>query len=362
METLVKSSDIAWEKSKFFIYRFLTYSSFILLPVLTPKFLGVNQGLQTILMVFYCLFMVGQWYLLGKELDHRLKIYFKVNSSMDRVIYRILTGKIIMIFLFDLFALVPTGMLKNFFWGLWVILGLYYSWPTRGKIIKESVSTQFGEFAFLDSFEKTLLALITFIFLISVPEIPGILRLESLMLYFDPYEKLSPQLWNFLSITYFPFAKYPTIFKLSWCIHFYFVGLGLFVFAFYSFLRYFVGRRLSLLGVFALVSSWSFSKILAHQYGLTLSSTYTLFWMWSVLWVVKSSSYRTGLFLGLISFYGALIHPIYVFLIPFQVIIILITNKEKNFWYKKQTLKYASYGYVLAVLSCLFSFGTIPFF
>jgi hypothetical protein len=212
-KTLVKKTGIGWLKSKFFIYRLVTYFSFLLIPVWIQKSLSINPGIQTLIMIFYSLFMVGQWYLLGKEIDHRLKIYFKVSSSIDRILYRILTGKIFLIFIFDLFALLPQGVINHFFWGLWVVLGLYYSWPTRGKIIRESVTTQFGEIIFLDSFEKTLFGLILVFFVISIPEIPALTQLESLKLYLDPYEKLSPPIVEFYVHHLFPVSKIPGSFQ-----------------------------------------------------------------------------------------------------------------------------------------------------
>ena len=47
------------------------------------------------MLLVYLIFMIGQWYLLGKEIDHRLKIYYRVNSSMDRTVYRIFTGSMV---------------------------------------------------------------------------------------------------------------------------------------------------------------------------------------------------------------------------------------------------------------------------
>jgi hypothetical protein len=47
-------------------------------------------------MLAYIMFMGGQWYLLGKEIDHRLKIYFRANSSIDRVLYRLIIGQMTM--------------------------------------------------------------------------------------------------------------------------------------------------------------------------------------------------------------------------------------------------------------------------
>ncbi|MBA2404033.1 MAG: hypothetical protein H0V66_04610, partial [Bdellovibrionales bacterium] len=79
--TLVKNSNIIWEKSKFFINRAVIYFSFLLLPVWIQKSLEINIFVQSLMMLAYLMFMAGQWYLLGKEIDHRFKIYFRANST-----------------------------------------------------------------------------------------------------------------------------------------------------------------------------------------------------------------------------------------------------------------------------------------
>ena len=84
MEVILENnSGILVKKSKFFIYRALIYFSFLLIPVWIQKSLDISEGMKICVMILYILFMVGQWFLLGKEVDHRLKIYFKVNSSLD---------------------------------------------------------------------------------------------------------------------------------------------------------------------------------------------------------------------------------------------------------------------------------------
>lgn len=305
-------------------------------------------------MIFYLIFMLGQWFLLGKEIDHRLKIYYRVNSSLDRVVYRLLLGKVFFILYFNLLYLFPHKWIYNLFWITWVVLGLFYSWPTRGKIIQESVSSNFSEFRFLDSFEKTLVALILAMIFFSLPQVPALTHYSALRLYFDPSENFSPLLWNFITVHLYPFRSYPELFRLSLSSHFYFIGIGLFLMGFYAFLRYFVSRRLSLLGVFALLSSWSFSKILAAQFGDAYLTTYSLLFVWSVLWALQSATYRSGLFVGLMAFYGALINLSFA---PVGILGVALTygfqRRDKTTWYCRQSLKYASLGLVLTSIILL---------
>lgn len=296
--TLEKSSGIIYIKSKFFIYRVVSYFSFLLLPILIPKSVQLPLAGQTLLMVLYILFMVSQWFFLGKEIDHRFKIYFRVNSSMDRVVYRLILGMIFFYLYFNALSFFSSKWIYNLFWVTWVVLGIFYSWPTRGKIIQESVSSNFTEFRYLDSFEKTLVGLILIMFTFSIPEFPTIVSPEALKMYFDPTESFSGHFWNFITVNYYPFRKYPELFKIAWCLHYYIIGVGVFMLVFYAFLRFFVSRRLSLLGLFVLISSWSFSKILAVNSGHAIVATYSLLWIWTTLWVTKSSTYRSGFFLA----------------------------------------------------------------
>ena len=184
--SLFYSSSIIWVKSKFFLYRILIYFSFLLIPVWIQKSLHLNQATQCLSAFLYIVFMIGQWFMLGKEIDHRLKIYFRVNSSFDRIVYRLFLGMIFFILYFNALSLLAPKWIYNIFWVTWVVLGLFYSWPTRGKIIKESVASNFGEFRFLDRFEKTLFFLIVLLFIVSMPEIPSLINTKSLQAYFDP--------------------------------------------------------------------------------------------------------------------------------------------------------------------------------
>lgn len=357
--TLAPNSGILYLKSKFFLIRVLTYFSFLLIPIWVPKTLGVPSGVQAIAVALYILFICSQWFFLGKEIDHRLKIYFRVNSSMDRLVYRLFLGMFFFVLYFNVLNFLPGKWIYNFFWVTWVVLGLFYSWPTRGKIIKESVTSNFTEFRYLDSFEKTLVILILVLFGFSVPDLPNLVDAEALKLFFDPGEKINGILWNFIKVNYYPFYKYPDLLRLAWSFHFYFVNLGLFLFCFYALLRFFVSRRLSLLGVFALLSSWSWTKVLVADFGTALFETYSLLWIWTLLWVTRSSTYRTGLFLGLVGFYGTIIfYQWWTLWIPLLALIYFFLS-DKTSWFKRQGFRYASFGLGLSVVAFITSSSPI---
>ncbi len=362
LESLVKKSDIKFLKYKFFINRALTYFSFLLIPVWLQETLKFNLFTQANILLMYMIFMAGQWYLFGKEIDHRLKIFYKVTSSLDRIVYRLFLGSTILIILFNFIGLFSENIWKYFFWTFFACIGIFYSWPTRGKIIEDSVSFQLGEFRFLDSFEKTVVFFSIFTFFISLPEIPMFENIEALKLYFDPSEKVSAIFWRALEITYSPFKNYPKLYNLIWSLHFYFLGTGVFLIAFYAVTRQLFSRRLAFLGVFAVLSTWSFTRILSEDYLSGLSTTYSLILLWSFLWSLQSGTYRSGLIVGLVSFYGVILNPLNFFYIPvilcFQYFIFM---KEQTTWFKKQWLKYTLLGVVLSLLVFLTNLEKIQF-
>jgi hypothetical protein len=352
--TLEKSSNIVWEKSKFFLNRLLTYFSFLLIPVWIQKTLEINIFVQSLMMLAYLMFMAGQWYLLGKEIDHRLKIYFRANSTVDRVLYRVLIGNATMMIVFNLMSFIPDEIVNHFFWGFFIIIGLFYSWPTRGKIIEESVSTQFTEYRYLDSFEKTVLLLTLAMFFTSMPSFPFLSNLETLKLIVDPEEKMHGQLWNYLQMNFYPFRRFPHLMNLGWSMHLFFVSMGLYLLAFYGIMRFFLSRRLSILGLFALVSTWSFSLFLKKDPYIAATTSFTVLWVWSILWCVKSSTYRSGLMYGLLCYTGVVLNFNFIFLFPLGLgLLYFFFLKESTDWYRGQFIKYTTLGMFLILVTLI---------
>lgn len=204
---------------------------------------------------------------------------------------------------------------------------------------------QFGEFRFLDNFERTVVLMIACMFLVSLPELPLFQNIEALKLYFDPLEQTHSLIWNFLTVNYVPFSDYSRLFNFAWSFHFYFYGLGIFLLAFYCLLRFFFTRRLAILGVFAVISSWSFSRILANDFLASYTNTFPLLFAWAFLWSSKSSTYRSGLLTGLVCAMGAMINLSYSFLFPLMLVgITYFFSADKTNWYKRQWLKYNGLG------------------
>ena len=123
-------------------------------------------------MIFiYIFFFIGQCFLIGKEVDHRLKIHFKVNSTIDRLLYRILLGQCLIIFIFGVIGFFSNEIQQFSYWLFWVGFGVFFIWPTRGRIIRETMAGEFKEFKFLDSFEKTLFFMILVMLFVSLPKV-----------------------------------------------------------------------------------------------------------------------------------------------------------------------------------------------
>jgi hypothetical protein len=352
--SLAKRSTILEKKSKFFINRILIYFGFLLLPVWIQRTLEINIFVQSLMMLCYLMFMAGQWYLLGKEIDHRLKIYFRANSSIDRILYRAIIGSATMMVIFNLMSFIPEDIVRHFFWGFFALIGLFYSWPTRGKIIEESVSTQFTEYRYLDSFEKTVLFLTLTMFAVSMPSFPFMNNLETFKLLVDPDEKMNGQLWSFLQLNFLPFRRFPHLVNLGWSMHLYFVSFSLYLLAFYGILRFFLSRRLSILGLFALVSTWSFSLFLKRDIFACATTTYSILWVWSILWCGKSSTYRSGLMYGLLCYSGVVLNYNHVFLFPVGLgLLYFFFLEESTPWYRNQFVKYTSLGMFLIVITLI---------
>lgn len=363
VDSLAKKSDILKIKYKFFLNRVVIYFSFLLIPLWLQKTIQLNLFFQSLVLGCYMIFMGGQWYLLGKEIDHRLKIYYKANSTMDRFLYRILMGNIVVMMLFNLISYLPANISEIIFWTFFTFLGLFYSWPTRGKIIEDSMSDQFSELRFLDSFEKMVLYMSVAMFLVSLPEIPLFQNIEALKLYFDPKELIHIQQWNFLKLNYLPFMNYSKLYNLAWSYHFYFYGLSFYLIAIYGILRFFVSRRLSILGVFAAISTWSMPKLLDADFISIFTTTYPVIWIWAMLWSAKSSTYRSGLFVGMLNYLGSIIHASYVWLYPIQLLLTyFVFLPDKTKWYKMQWLKYNIVGGIFAFTTALTHFETSFFF
>ena len=84
-------------------------------------------------------------------------------------------------------------------------------------------------------------------------------------------------------------------------------------------------------------------------------SVFTVIWVWAGLWIIKSSTYKSGLFLGTIGFLASLLDSRYSLLIIFHFSIchFLFLN-QKTKWFRKQFYKYFSFGCFSSLLILIF--------
>lgn len=345
----LKEKSIVLAKSRFFLTRIITYFSLILLPVWIHKLVPLHLSFHYFITLLFLMFQMSQWYLLAKEIDYRFKVHIRTNSSMERTLYRFIVGQIIMVSYFSILKFVPQSIFNHFYWGTWVLLGLYYSWPTRGKIIQESVSTDFNEYRFLDSFEKTTFFLIILTVLISIPFVPHFDSIDVLRLYIDPQSYIHNAFWDYLYFVSYPFHKFPKLLNLSVSLYIYIVCSVLLLLSFYSILRYFFSRRICLLSSFVFLSCWAFSKALQLSILEIIFSTATICWVWACFWSLKASNYRAGLITGLVCAWATLFHPSYYFLYWFMLLFVFnITKAPLTMWFKHQVFRYTTLGGIYA--------------
>lgn len=349
------SHSLKREKLVFLSKRLLLYGSFlpfilIILPELRDNAMGrVSFGL------IYCLYLFGIFSLVGKELDHQFKIYFRANSTVDRMLYRFISGYLVTGLFFYLFNLAPESFRGHLFWGYWAFWGLLYIWPTRAKILKEPFVKQVSEFKYLDKFEKLLVFLCAVLFFISVPYFQETYSLDIFVSQYDPTPYLHTAFWSSFNLLYQPIADQNILLTTSWFCFFYFMSYIVLLVAGYCLLRFFFNRRLSLLGVFSMAASWAIVLTAESSliYGAFISS-FSIMWIWALLWIQRSATYRSGLFIGMVASYGYILYNGNFLFYPASLLLAwFILFREKTSWFKKQFVKYTLVGAVSLLIIAL---------
>jgi hypothetical protein len=82
------------------------------------------------------------------------------------------------------------------------------------------------------------------------------------------------------------------------------------------------------------------------------STTFSVLWVWSILWCVKSSTYRAGLMYGLLCYAGVTLNYNNFFLFPVGLALLYFYFLRDNTdWYRGQFVKYTSLGAFLILLT-----------
>ena len=356
------SKRLQREKTIFFAKRAATYSSFLLfIFTVLPQLQDYAAG-RIYWSLIYCLYLVGMFYLVGREVDHRLKIYYRTNSSIDRMFYRIVSGYLISGLLAFIFSYLPFALHDYAFWGFWTIWGVIYSWPTRAKVLKEPFLKQVSEFRYLDKFEKLVVFLCVFLLLISIPLFQEVYSLDVFVLNRDPEKYLHPVFWKSVDFLFHPVSTMGIVKTTTWFMFVYFISINCLLIASYCLLRFFFNRRLSLLGIFSIMSSWGLVLILEKDpiYGALIAS-FSILWIWGLLWTMRSATYRSGLFMGLLGAYG---YILFVGNIPFYFASLVlgwfVLFDNKTSWFKKQFLKYNLLGALILLVLIPFDGREFP--
>ncbi|MDH4469067.1 MAG: hypothetical protein QE271_13495 [Bacteriovoracaceae bacterium] len=348
------TADILLEKWQFFLQRFVLYFGFLLIPLWINRIVEISPIFQLTVLLLYIVFLFGQFYLLAKEVDHRLKISVRAQSSTDRILYRLVIGQSFFLIYFFLLNYIPEEIYRHFFWATWAAMGLFYSWPTRGKIIQEGLSTDLNEFRFLDGFEKTILVLLISTCILSIPSIPKFESFETLRLYLDPTQRLSDFYFHFVGHVLFPFTNFPSLYFYGWNVYLYLFSTTVLLLSSYCLFRFFFSRRLSLLGLYAIISSWAFSKTLQNNYYSLLVGSFAVLYIWSLYWASRAGNYRSGLIVGSVLLWGVWIDHSIFLLWPITVVYFWFWGlRSSHAWFKQHFYKYTLFSFIVSLLVLL---------
>jgi len=255
--------------------------------------------------------------------------------------------------LFNGLSILPGKWQVNFFWITWILIGLFYSWPTRGKIIQESISSNMSEFRYLDVFEKTILSTTLILFFISISFIPPLQTAEGLKIFYSTGQSISPLFWDFVRMTLIPFKNHSHLSTYAYFSFMHYLSLGMYLLLIYGVSRHFFSRRVSLMSALLCISSWMFYKNMLNYPASLASAVPTILFFWVFLWMKKNSSYRATLFVSLTCFYTSLFFPLLGIFQLLCALIILLLRKNTQ-WIFFQHIKYAATGVVLLFLNILY--------
>lgn len=314
---------------------------------------------------FFVLFLhILHFLTLGEFIDFQFKIYFQVNSSLDRFIYRFFAGMIMhqtLIYVLTLF--VPQKEFSFFAYYLLLAIeaALFFYMQKKGN------ESSFGQkniwdLKFLDSFEKTILLLSLLCFIFSFPELSyipvGKENVEKFLSTHHPYppQGFHPVNFDYFSLLYNIKSYQTKIHSYVIFLHLYLLEYGTFLLSIYSLFRFYFSRRSALLGVFAILTTWRLTKVMALDFGTCLTSMFPFVWLWGIVWSNLGKSYRLGLFLGLLAFWGLGKNIQFIYLIiPSLLYMYKIEFKDRTPWFLRQHFKY----FILTFFFCM-TFFFIP--
>lgn len=350
---LTLNSVLLHDKYFYFIEKLVYYFFFFFVPIFLLKNYKLELFGQFFLLTLYIFFIYSQAYSLGKELDYRFNILYAKKSSVETALYRIFLGKGAFVLLFYL----PTQYLSReyvniFYWSFWPLLFLFFAWPTRMKVLKGIFQLGFRDFRVMDFIEKVTVFAIIVYGIVSLP-FPVV---DSHRVMGQLQDQVLFQ--SFFAPLFGPFYGMENIYPQSIMFFIYCSGLFILLTSGYCFFRHFFSRRLALLGIFSTVASWSFVKYINHDFFALYRSGLAILWIWVIFWLFNSRTFRSGLFLGFITLWSALVNINYLVFYPLTIIYYLFQKRHHNHpvWFQINFTKYFL-PFIFIILALLFRQG-----
>lgn len=339
------------KKLNYLLYKLIPFLLYFLIFLDVDIFVKDSFRFSFIQSCFVGYFLGYNCYFLGLYLDYVFKIYYHLNSSLDRMIYRIIFGSSLLAFIYSFFSAIFGQSSTIYLTYSLIIINLIFSiYPTTAKLIFSSMSSNLGELKHLDKVEKMLLGIFLIYFICSIPNIQFVdISGYNSFLTLDFFHQnfiFARDLFNRIST------------QTQLLGYFYFFLGGMYYLIAYSFFRFFFSRRVALIGILALVSNWNLIKLVYGDFTVYGTALYLLSFLWGVIWVGSSKSYRTNLFFGMILALSS--HHQFLISLSFFIIglsSIFLTSGLRTTWAKLQSLKYMSFGLVLTLI-----FWTVDFF
>jgi len=328
MKTLQKkSSNVLGKKFLFSLKRGGLLSLFLILSYFA-SFSSFSFGnlLFSFLLIIFFLF---NFYLFGDLIEYVFKVHYRVGSSINRLISRVLLGYFVVLIFRKVF---PLDIFIHFFYFFIGLNFIYFSYPTRSRLHDLTVKSHFSEFKFLDKSERIVLFLIFVYFVLSIPFVgSGLVADDQQGVLLILLNSIKNNLNSSLAIISYKYLFYGSLLLAT----------------LYSTFRVFFSRRVALLGVFLLQSNWSFYKLYEGDLNILTYACLVTVLFWLYFFCLKSLTYRSGLVFGLFLPASFTLENNFFWSFLIIVLSLVFSLRKKGSWYILQFFKYASAGLII---------------
>ena len=331
MKALVKKSSNVWRKKLLFSLKRSGILSLFLTLSYYASFSSLSIG-NLLFSFILVIFFIFNFYLFGDLVEYLFKIHYRVNSSINRLISRVLVGYFFVLIFKEV---LPPEFFPHFIYVFISLNFIYFSYPTRSRLHDLTMRSHFSEFKFLDKSERIVLLLIILYFIFSIPFVgPGLLSSDNKGVLGILLTIIKNNLNPALVIISYKYLFYGSL--LLACL--------------YSSSRVFFSRRVCLLGVFLVQANWSFYKLYEGDLNILSYTCLVNILFWLFFFCSKSLNYRSGLLFGI--FLPASFSLGHNFFWSYAVVLLLLlfNLRKKGKWYCLQFLRYCSGGVVATFL------------